>query len=567
MIATVHRRTTLLVAILALVLGACSGPDGETSFDAIIKGGTLYDGSGEPGYVADIGVVGDRIVRIGDLSHATADTVVDAQGKAVSPGFINMLSWGVFDLVMDGRGLSDLKQGVTLEVFGEGSSLGPTSDAMLQEIKELGGINIPFLPWKTLGQALWLVEKKGVSLNIASFVGGATIRMKHLGFESREPTAAELDAMREDVRIAMEEGAVGLGTALIYSPGTFASTDELTALAKVVGEYGGVYTSHMRSEANGLLEAIDEVIHIAREANVDANIYHLKAAGYQNWYKMDLALEKIEAARAAGLNVTADMYTYVAAGTGLDSTLPPSSQEGGYGELLKKIANPEQRTELVHAMTTPDPSWEQYYLQAGGGEGILVLGVSSPEFGEFAGMSVAEIAKAKGRSEPDTILDILAAEGQRVFCMYFLMTEENLAKQIQKPWVAINSDAEASSDLETSSKTHPRAFGTFARLLAKYVREDQIITLPDAVRRMTALPADNLKLKDRGRLIEGAFADIVVFDPATIQDHATFKQPNQFATGVEHVFVNGGHTLKNGEHNDVFAGRFVRGPGYQGADE
>ncbi|MEM0953182.1 MAG: D-aminoacylase [Pseudomonadota bacterium] len=558
-----QQRKILLIALSAAILAACSKPDGETSFDAVITGGTVYDGSGGPGFVADIGIVDDRIAKIGDLSGAEAGILVDARGKAVSPGFINMLSWGALDLIIDGRGMSDLKQGVTLEVFGEGTSLGPTSPAMIQQIKELAGINIPFLPWRTLGQALWLMEKKGVSLNIASFVGGATIRMKHLGFVDRAPTADELAAMREDVRIAMEEGAMGLGTSLIYPPGFFASTEDLTALAEVVGEYGGLYTSHMRSEANALLEAIDEVIHISREAGVDANIYHLKAAGYQNWYKMDLALQKIEEARAEGLNITADMYMYVAAGTGLDSTLPPSSQEGGYSQLLAKIKNPKQREELILAMTTPDDSWEQMYLQAGGGEGIMVIDVESSEFGEYVGKTVAEIAEAKGTSEPDTILNILEAEGKRVFCIYFLMTEDNVVKQIRKPWVALNSDAGAPSDLAASLKSHPRGFGTFARLLAKYVRDDEVISLPDAVRRLTSLPADNLKLKDRGRLVEGAYADIVVFDAGTIQDHATFKQPNQFATGVEHVFVNGGHTLKNGEHNAVFEGRFVRGPGYQ----
>lgn len=557
-----RRSACCYLFVVLLILAGCSRPDGQTSFDTIILGGTVYDGSGSPGVQADIGIVGDRIARIGDLSNAQAGNVVDAKGKAVSPGFINMLSWGVMDLLFDGRGMSDLKQGVTLEVFGEGISLGPTSPAMLEQMSAMGGMDIPFLPWQTLGQALWMLEKKGTSLNIASFVGGATVRMKHLGLSDREPTADEIKAMQEDMRIAMEEGAMGLGTSLIYPPGFFASTEELVALSEVVSEYGGVYTSHMRSEADRLLEGIDEVIHIAREAQVDANIWHLKAAGKGNWHKMDLALEKIEAARAEGLNITADMYTYIAGGTGLDATLPPSSQEGGYDVLVRSAQDPAQREQLIEAMTTPDASWEQMYLQAGG-EGILVIGVESPEFEEYFGQSIADIAEQRGSSEPETILDIIAAEGKRVFCMYFLMSEENLAKQLRKPWVAFNSDAQAPSDLARATRTHPRAFGNFARVLAKYVRDDQVISLPEAIRRLTSLPADNLRLRDRGRLVEGAFADIVVFDPATIQDHATFRQPNQYATGVEHVFVNGGHTLKDGEHNDVFEGRFVRGPGYQ----
>ncbi|MEM1114248.1 MAG: D-aminoacylase [Pseudomonadota bacterium] len=558
-----HVLLTLCVALLAGV-SACSQPDGETSFHTIIQGGTVYDGLGGPGVQADVGIVDDRIAKIGDLRSATADTVVDATGKAVSPGFINMLSWAVGELFVDGRGMSDLKQGVTLEVFGEGTSLGPTSPAFKQSLEEMGGVSVPFLPWRTLGQALWLMELKGVSVNVASFVGAANIRMKHLGFSDRAPTPEELEAMREDVRVAMEEGAMGLGTALIYPPGFFSTTEELIALTEVVAEYGGMYTSHMRSEGAQLLEGIDEVIRIARETGASANIYHLKAAGVPNWSKMDLALEKIEAARAEGLAVTADMYTYVAAGTGLEANLPPSVQEGGYDAMKQRIVDPAMRAEILAAMTTPSDEWEQLLLDAGGGENILVMGLTSAENRPHSGKSLKQIADMRGTSEAETILDLIVEENQRVFAMYFLMTEDNLVKQISKPWVAFNSDAQAVTEAADPTQLHPRAFGTFTRVLAKYVRDDNILSLPDAIRKLSSLPADNLKLKDRGRLLPGAFADVVVFDPNKVQDHATFSEPSQYATGVEHVFVNGGHVLKDGEHNDVYSGRFVRGPGYSG---
>ncbi|MEM1114247.1 MAG: D-aminoacylase [Pseudomonadota bacterium] len=554
---------TALSAGLLVLLSACRQPDGETSFDTIIRGGTVYDGLGGPGIQADVGIVDDRIAKIGDLRAATADTVVDASGQAVSPGFINMLSWALLDLIFDGRGMSDLKQGVTLQVFGEGLSLGPTSDALLEHMEAMGGVSVPFLPWRTLGQSLWLMELKGVSPNIASFVGGANLRMKHLGFSDRAATAEEVEAMREDMRVAMEEGAMGLGTSLIYPPGRFAATEDLIALAEVVAEYGGMYTSHMRSEGVQLLEGIDEVIRIARETGVTANVYHLKAAGVPNWPKMDIALEKIEAARAEGLAVTADMYPYVAGGTGLEATLPPSLQEGGYDAMKARILDPELRPQIIEAMTTPTDDWEQLFLEAGGGENVLVMGLISEKNRALSGKSLKEIAAQRGSSEPDTILDLIVEEEGRIFTVYFMMTEDNLVKQIRKPWVAINSDAQAVAREVDASQLHPRAFGTFSRVLAKFVREDKIISLPEAIRRMTSLPADNLKLSDRGRLQPGAFADVVVFDPDQIQDNATYEKPNQYASGVAHVFVNGGHVLKDGEHNDVYSGRFVRGPGYR----
>ncbi|MFP3943035.1 MAG: amidohydrolase family protein, partial [Alphaproteobacteria bacterium] len=569
---------------LAGVLAACGGEQGganngaadartgETAavYDVIIRDGTVYDGSGKPGVEADIAIRGERIAAIGDLDGATADTEIDAADRAVTPGFINMLSWAIVSLIEDGRGLSDIKQGVTLEVFGEGWSMGPLTPASAETMQSMFGRDIEFdVEWNTLGGYLEWLAARGVSPNVASFAGATTLRINYMGFEDRPPTAYELVRMQADLALAMEEGAVGLGTSLIYPPAFYAGTDELTALAKVAGRYGGVYTSHMRSEGARLLEAVDELIAIARTTGIRANIYHLKAAGKKNWHKLDAVFEKVEAARAEGLKITADMYPYAAGATGLIATTPPWAQEGGLPAFIDRTKDPETRARIIEEMRTPTDEWEQLLSGSGGGEGIILLGFSSDELKPLTGKTLAEVAQMRGTSVEETVLDLIAEDGSRVGAAFFLMSEDNLPRKLARPWVSIGSDAEAAAPegVFLESSTHPRAYGTFARVLAKYVREEGVLTLEEAVRRMTALPADNLGLTGRGRLKEGAYADIVVFDPGTIQDHATFTEPMQFATGVDHVFINGTQVLKDGEHTGATPGQVVRGRGYAGPAE
>lgn len=564
---------TLVCGLFLLLAGCGDGDNGgagrspEPVYDILITGGVLYDGSGGPGFEADLAVTGDRIAAIGDLAGASATLEIDARGRAVSPGFINMLSWAPGALMMDGRGLSDVIQGVTLEVFGEGWSMGPLSDRSRAAIAGIVPDADAFAgQWTTLGEYLDWLTARGVSPNVASFVGATTVRINHIGFEDRPPTAAELDAMRAEVALAMEEGAMGVGSSLIYPPAFYADTAELIALAEVAGRYGGIYTSHMRSEAGRLLESVDELIAIARAARVPANIYHLKAAGRANWDKLDAVFARIEAARAEGLRITADMYPYIAGATGLTATAPPWAQEGGLAAFIARIRDPETRARIIADMRTPTPDWEQM-LGLADGDGIILLGFEKAALKPLTGKTLAAVAAERGTSLEDTALDLIAEDESRVAAAYFMMSEDNVARQLARPWVAVNSDAEASAPegafLERS--THPRAYGTFARILAKYVREDGVLTLPDAIHRMTALPAGNLGIRDRGRLAEGFHADIVVFDAASVQDHATFTQPFQLATGVDHVFINGVQVIRDGSHTGALPGRVVRGPGYRPA--
>jgi N-acyl-D-amino-acid deacylase len=557
-------RTSPLLLHL-IICAACTGPQ----YDVILRGGTIYDGSGEAGVTGDVAISGDSILAVGDLGNATADTIVDATGLAVAPGFINMLSWATESLIEDGRSMSDIRQGVTLEVFGEGESMGPLSDTMKALNKALQGDIRYDIEWTTLGEYLEYLERKGVATNIASFIGATTVRIHELGYEDRPPTSEELDRMRALVRSAMEEGALGVGSSLIYAPAFYAQTDELIALAAEAGTYDGMYISHMRSEGNRLLEAVDELITIAREARVPAEIYHLKAAGVQNWPKLDSVIAKVEAARAEGLRVTADMYTYTAGATGLDAAMPPWVQEGGLRPWIARLRDPATRQRVMREMRTPTDEWESLYLLAGSAERILLSGFKQDSLKHLTGKSLAEVAALYRKSPEETAMDLVIKDDSRVECVYFLMSEDNVKRQIALPWVSFDSDAGslAPEGVFLKSSPHPRAYGNFARLLGKYVREENVIPLEEAVRRLTSLPAENLKIRRRGRLAPGYFADVVVFDPGTIIDHATFEQPHQLATGVVHVFVNGTQVLKNGEHTSALPGRVVRGPGWKQGTE
>jgi N-acyl-D-amino-acid deacylase len=546
--------------ILTLLATSCAA---APQYDVVIRHGIVYDGSGSPGVVEDVAIRGDRIAARGALNGARGREDVDASGLAVAPGFIDMLNHSETSLMADGRSQSEIRQGVTLLVFGE-SSMGPLSDRMKDDMKRRQG-DIKFdITWTTLGQYLDTLAARGVSTNIASFVSASTIRANEIGYDNRPPTTQELDRMRADVRRAMGEGAMGLTTALIYTPAVFAKTDELVALAKVASESGGMYISHMRSEGNRLLEAIDETLTIAREAHIRAEIYHLKVAGQSNWNKLGEAITRIEAARKEGLDITADMYTYTAGSTGLDASMPPWVQEGGYDAWAKRLQDPKSRNRLRREMTTPTDDWENLLLAAGG-DGTLLVGFKNEALRQYTGKTLAEVAKLRGTSIQDTAMDLVVEDGTRVQAVYFLMSEDNVKRQIQLPWVSFGSDASsmAAEGVFLKTSTHPRAYGNFARLLGKYVRDEHVIPLEEAIRKLTSLPADTLRIKDRGRLAVGQFADVVVFDPKTIADRATYQQPHQYAVGMRDVWVNGVQVLKDGEHTGAAPGRVVRGPGWR----
>ncbi len=557
------RRVTLFLCAVLFTLGVCVF-DCFGAYDVLIKSGTIYDGSGGQSYVADIGIDGDRITAIGEL-EADADIMIDAKGLAVAPGFINMLSWANESLIQDGRSQSDIRQGVTLEVLGEGNSMGPLNAAMKQDMLESQG-DIKFdIEWTTLGEYLEYLEQRGVSTNIASFLGAATVRIHTLGYEDRAPTPSELERMRKLVAGAMAEGAVGVSSALIYAPGVYAKTDELIALAEVVGQYDGMYISHLRSEGNNVLNALDELIATARKANVTAEFYHMKAAGKPNWDKLAAMIEKVEKARAEGLRITADMYNYTAGATGLDAAMPPWVQVGGHKAWVARLRDPSVRRRLAKEMATPSDEWENLYLLAGSPENVLLVEFKNPSLRHYTGKTLAEVARLRGKSPEETAMDLVVEDDSRVGTVYFLMSEENVKKQIKLPWVSFCSDAGslAPQGVFLRANPHPRAYGNFARLLGKYVREEKVIPLAEAIRRLTSLPAQNLKLDGRGKLEKGYYADVVIFNPETIADHATFAKPHQYATGMAHVFVNGTQVLKDGKHTGAKPGRFVRGPGWK----
>ena len=549
----------------AFVLCCCLAPAlAAERFDVVIKNGIVYDGTGAAGRTADLGIRGDRIAEVGDLSGASASRVVDAKGLAVAPGFINMLSWATDSLIADGRSMSDIKQGVTLEIMGEGWSMGPLTDAMKKDMKEQQGDIKYDITWTTLGEYLDQLVARGITPNVASFVGATTLRIHELGYADREPTAEELARMEALARAAMKEGALGIGAALIYAPGFYAKKPELVALAKAAGESGGGYIAHMRSEANRLDEAIDETIEITREAGVHGEIYHLKAAGRSNWPKLEGVLAKIEAARKDGLSISANMYTYVAAATGLDASMPPWVQEGGLDAWVKRLRDPTIRARVIAEMRTPSDAWENVGMLAGSPDRILFTGFKTERLKPLAGKTLAQVMKMRATSAEDTMIDLVIEDHTRIETVYFLMSEDNVKREMAEPWVAFGSDAESSAPegVFLKSSTHPRAYGNVARLLGHYVRDEKVVALPEAIRRLTRLPAENWKLKDRGCLGPGCYADVVVFDPAKIADHATFDKPRQYATGVRDVLVNGVQVLKDGRHTGAKPGRVVRGPGW-----
>jgi len=546
------------ILLLSCLLWGCSAPQQE--YDLIIRNGMVYDGSGKTAVKTDIGVNADTIAIIGDLSQFKGKKEIDAMGLAVAPGFINMLSWATESLLIDGNSQSDIRQGITLEVFGEGTSMGPLSEPMKEEYRKEGGDFKYENQWTTLGEYLAFLEKKGVACNVASFMGATTARIYVLGYEDRKPTEEELKKMQDLVRQAMEEGALGLGSSLIYAPAFYAQTDELIALCKVAAEYDGLYISHLRSEGNSFEKAVDEFLTIAREAGIRAEIYHLKAAGKENWHKIDKFIAKIDSARKAGLEISTDMYTYIAGATGLDAAMPPWVQEGGYEKWAARLQKPEIRKKVIQEMKTPTTQWENLYLGAGSPENVLLIGFKNDSLKYLTGKTLAEVAKMRRKSPEETAIDLVVQDGSRVGTAYFMMSEENIKKQIALPYMSFGSDAESLAPEGSFLKynPHPRAYGNVARLLGKYVREEKIIPLEEAIRKLTSLSAEKLRIKRRGWLKEGYFADIVVFDADKIQDHATFEKPHQYATGMVHVFVNGVQVLQDGEHTGAKAGRFIK---------
>jgi N-acyl-D-amino-acid deacylase len=553
-----------LVLLGALLTAACTQ---RTEYDLVLRNGALYDGSGQPPRRGDVAVNGDRIVKVGALGPSHGRKELDVSGLAVAPGFVNMMS-GPEELIADGRSQSDIRQGVTLEIFGEGESGGPLSEEMKRNLVEHQADIKYAVEWTTLGESLEYLEHHGISPNVASFLGATTARVHELGYADRAPTPEELDRMRALVRQAMEEGALGVASALIYAPGFYARTDELIELARVASGYGGMYISHMRSEGNQLLEAVDELLTIAREAHIRAEIYHLKAGGQSNWPKMEEVIRKVDAARQEGLEITADMYTYTAGSTGLDAAMPPWVQEGGYDRWAERLRDPAIRKKVLAEMRTPTNAWENLLLAAGG-EGTLLVGFKNEALKALAGKTLAQVATEGGKTPEETAIDLVIEDGSRVQVVYFLMSEDNIKRQIALPWVSFCSDAGslAPEGVFLKSSTHPRAYGSFARLLGKYVREEKVIPLEEAVRKLAALPAKNLRLEGRGLLAPDYFADIVVFDPAKVQDVATYEKPHQYATGMVHVFVNGTQVLNDGEHTGATPGRALRGPGWKGKAE
>jgi N-acyl-D-amino-acid deacylase len=549
-------------AVLLPVLALCVACQSEPAYDVVIRNGTVYDGSGDAPVVGDVAILGDSIVAVGTVAGA-GRSEVDAKGLAVAPGFINMLSWATESLIEDGRSQSDIRQGVTLEVMGEGESMGPLSDTLRNAmLAEQGDLKFP-ITWRTLRGYQDTLVRKGISTNIASFVGATTIRINHIGWADRAPTPAELEAMQAEVRTAMEEGALGVGSSLIYAPAFYARTPELVALMKAAAPYGGMYISHMRSEGVKLEEAVDELLTIAKESGARAEIYHLKAAGEANWPKMERVLGRIDSARASGLEITADIYPYTAGATGLDAAMPPWVQEGGYAEWARRLRDPAIRKRVAEEMRAPTDKWESLLLAAGTPDHVMFSGFKADSLKQYTGKTLTEVAKLRGTSIEETAMDLVVKDGSRVGTIYFIINEDNIARQLRRPWVSVGSDAGslATEGVFLKSNPHPRAYGTFARILGKYVREDSVLTLQEAVRRMTSLPAGNLRIKRRGNLKPGYFADVVVFDPATIRDNATFEQPHQYATGMRDVFVNGVMVLSKGEHTGAKPGRVVLGPG------
>ena len=558
---------TLFVWCAAAWLAACAAPAARTpaaTYDLVLRGGTIYDGSGGTPHVGDLAIEGDRIAFVGRPGSVRAEREIDVRGLAVAPGFINMLSWSTESLIEDGRSQSEIRQGVTLEVMGEGWSMGPLNDEMkVLALSRQADIRYP-IEWTSLGEYLEHLARRGIAPNVASFVGATTVRIHELGERDVDPTPAQLDRMRALVRRAMDEGAMGVGSSLIYAPATFAETDELVALVTEAGRCGGMYISHMRSEGDDILASVDELIEIARRSGAPAEIYHLKLAGRQNWHLFDEVVARIERARAAGLRITADMYTYPAGATGLSASMPPWVQEGGQEAWVARLRDPAIRARVAAEMRAPGRGWENLFYGAGPDQ-ILLGQFRNPALRQYVGRTLADVARQRDRSPEDTAMDLVVEDDSRVGAIYFLMSEENVRRGIALPWVSFGSDAAsiATEGVFLNSHSHPRAYGTFARLLGRYVRDERVVPLQEAIRRLTSLPASNLGIGDRGALRPGFFADLAIFDPATIADRATFAAPHAYAVGMRHVFVNGVHVLADGEPTGATPGRVVRGPGFQ----
>lgn len=552
-----------LLILLVVIVGLISCAD-NTTYDLMITNAMIYDGSGKLPFQGSILINADTIVKVGSDLKNKAIKVLDAQGMAVSPGFINMLSWATESLIEDGRAMSDIKQGVTLEVMGEGVSMGPFNETMKRDIAADQDDIQYEVTWTTLGEYLDYLERKGVSTNVASFVGATTVRIHELGYENRAPTKAELDNMRSLVRQAMEEGAMGVGSSLIYAPAFYARTDELIALCEEAAKYDGMYITHMRSEGNQLLEAVDEVIDISRQAGIDAEIYHLKAAGRNNWHKIGQLITKLENARNSGITIAANMYNYEAGATGLDAAMPPWVQEGGHNAWAARLKDPKIRKQVISEMKTDATDWENLYFSAGDPDRVLFVDFRNDSLKKYTGKTLAQVSAELKTSPEETMIDLVIKDGSRVGTVYFLMSESNIKKQLTLPYMTFGSDAAAlaTEGVFLRKSTHPRAYGNVARLLGKYVREEKVIPLEEAIMKLSSLAAQKLKIKDRGLLAPGYFADVVIFNPEQIIDHATFENPHQYATGVIHVFVNGVQVLENGEHTGATPGRFIKGPGY-----
>ncbi len=557
------KNSSFLAFIVLLFVSGCSD---VASFDILIRNAEIADGTGKPLFHGDIGINADTIAAIGNLGNVKGLQEIDATGLTAAPGFINMLSWATESLIVDGKSESDIRQGVTLEVMGEGWSMGPLNDQMRKEQLSFQKDIKYDIEWSTLGGYLEYLERKGIAPNVASFVGATTLRMHELGEANRAPTAVELQNMKALAKTAMEEGAMGIGSSLIYAPAFYADTEELIELSKVASAYDGMYISHMRSEGDYWLEAIDELIRIANEANIPAEIYHLKAGGKDNWGKWETAIAKIDSARSAGLEITTDMYTYTAGATGLDASMPPWVQEGGYGKWSERLQDPAIRKKVIEEMKSKGDGWENLYFAAGSPEKLILNDFRNDTLRYLTGKTLGEVAKIRGTSPEETAIDLVVQDSSRVGTVYFLMSEENVKKQIALPYMSFGSDAGSLAPVKpfTNSSPHPRAYGNVARLLGKYVRDEKVIPLEEAVYKLSGLPASNLKIKKRGSLAIGNYADLAIFDAKTIIDKATFEEPHQFAEGMIHVFVNGEQVLKNGEHTGATPGKVVRGPGWTG---
>lgn len=543
-----------------ILLGACSSPE---TYDVLIRNAKIIDGSGQASYSADLGIRADTIAFIGDLSRAVGVQEINAKGMVVSPGFINMLSWAVESLIEDGKSQSDIRQGVTLEVFGEGESWGPLTEVSKASLLAAQGDIKYDITWNSLSEYLEFLEEKGVSTNMASFIGATTLRINTVGFEDRAATAAELQTMRDMVEAEMQGGALGIASSLIYAPAFYSNTEELIEISKVAAKYDGMYISHMRSEGDRLLESLDELIQIADEADIRAEVYHLKMAGVKNWNKFDQVVAKIDSARSAGLEITTDMYTYVAGATGLDAAMPPWVQEGGLQAWIERLKDPAIRKRVEVEMKDPNVPWESLMQASGSADKMLLVGFVNDSLKYLTGKSLLEVSEMRGTSPEQTAMDLVVQDGSRVGTVYFLMSEENVKKQIALPYMSFGSDggSMAPEGVFLKSSTHPRAYGNFARVLGKYVRDEKVISLEEAIYKLSGLPASNLKIQKRGLLKPGFYADLVIFDPEAVQDHATFDNPQQYATGISHVFVNGTQVLENGEHTGALPGRAIWGPG------